>query len=139
MTMLANYAETRDGLLAIQGGGWDTITVNAPVEGAPDNVFAIFQGYFVARIAFHRTETDRDHRLEIVMVDADGAEVMKGESTAPVGRRDDIPESWAQNVSVVVPLTGVPLPHAGTYRISLLVNGEHKTDVPFRVVKGYED
>ena len=69
--ILANYAEVNGGLLYISGGGWDTLTVQAPAEGAPPGVFAVLQGTLVIRLLFHQTETGRDHQFEVAIIDED--------------------------------------------------------------------
>lgn len=136
--MLCNYAESApNGLLYITGGGWDTITVNAPMEGAPPNVFAVLQGTLVIRLLFHQTETDREHTFQVMFMDEDGQEIGKAEGNFRVDRLRGLPPGWPQNVNLPIPLTGVALPHAGLYTISLGVNGQHVGDRPFRILKGY--
>jgi hypothetical protein len=139
--LLANYAEAREGLLYIMGGGWDTITAHAPIQApegvtAPD-VLAIVQGMLVVRLLFHPTETDREHTFEVSVVDADGAEIAKVEGGMNVQRMPGLPSTWDQNFNLVLPLTGLGLPHEGNYRINLVVDGQFVGDRPFRVIKGY--
>jgi hypothetical protein len=136
--MLCNYAETApNGLLYVAGGGWDTITVNAPLENAPPDVFAALQGTLVIRMLFHMTETDRDHAFEVAISDEDGREIGKAGGNVRVDRIRGVPIGWDQNVNLPIPLAGIGLPHPGIYTISLSVNGQHLGDRPFRVLKGY--
>ena len=135
--LLANYAEAPAGLLNIMGGGWDTVTVNAPLEGAPPGVFAVLSGTLVVRLNFHPTETGRDHKFEMTMMDEDGAQVAKAEGSARVERTPGLPPGWMQNVNLALPVTGVQIPGPGLYTISIQVNGQHLGDKPFRVIKGY--
>jgi len=135
--VLANYADDRDGLLNMIGTGWDTITVGAPLEGAPDGVFAVAQGTLVVRLLFHQTETGQEHKFAITVLDEDGAEIGKIEGGMRVERNKGLPAGWDQNVNIVVPLTGFPLPHPGLYTINVQVNGQFLGDRPFRVLKGY--
>ncbi len=134
---LANYAEDRDGLLNMIGAGWDTITVQAPIEGAPDEVFAVMQGTLVVRLLFHQTETGQEHRFAITTIDEDGAEIGKIEGGMRVERNKGLPPGWDQNVNIVVALTGFPLPRPGRYTINVQVDGQFLGDRPFRVLKGY--
>lgn len=136
-TLLTNYAEDNGGLLYLQGGGWDTITVNGPLENGPEGAFTLIRGFFVARLQFHPTEAGREHSFTVVIVDADGGEVLKVEGNLQVGRAPGLPASWMQSVNIILPLTGAPLPKPGLYRISLLINGSHEADHPFRVIKAY--
>jgi hypothetical protein len=141
--MLANYAEIRDGLIYIMGGTWDTVNVGAPLEpppGAPPGAqipFAVVQGTLVARLLFHVTETGKDHTFEITVIDEDGGEVAKIEGGMRPEKTPGLPVGWEQGFPIVLPLTGLGLPKAGLYRISLQVNGSHVGDHSFRVLKVY--
>ncbi len=135
--VLCNYAEvSSNGLLYIAGGGWDTITVNAPPENAPPGVFAVLPGTLVVRLLFHQTETDRDHTFQILVSDEDGQEIGKAEGSVRVDRIRGLPVGWPQNVNLPIPL-GIPLPRPGLFSISVSVNGQHVGDRPFRILKGY--
>jgi hypothetical protein len=141
--MLANYAEDSNGLLYIQGGGWDTVTAAGPVRGPsgeslPGDPVALFQGFLVIRLLFHQTETGREHGFEIRITDEDGQAIGPViQANAQVMLAPGLPPSWMQNVNLVVGLTGMPLPRPGLYNISLLVDGQHLGDQSFRVIKGY--
>jgi hypothetical protein len=136
--MLCNYAEAApNGLLYISGGGWDTVTVNAPLEGAPPGVFTVMQGTLVVRLQFHHTETEREHNFQVIITDEDGQEIGKAQGNVRVDRVRGIPIGWPHNVNLPVPLTGIPLPRAGLYTISITVDDRHLGDRPFRVLKGY--
>ena len=134
---LANYAENRGGLLNMIGAGWDTITVQAPIEGAPEDVFTVIQGTLVVRLLFHQMETGREHTFTITVIDEDGAEVGNVGGGMRVDRNKGLPAGWDQSVNIVVPLTGFPLPHAGRYAINVQVDDQFLGDRPFRVLKGY--
>ena len=54
-----------------------------------------------------------------------------------VDRIRGLPIGWPQNVNLPIPLSGVPLPRAGLYSISLAVDDQHVGDRPFRILKGY--
>lgn len=136
--MLCNYAESApNGLLYITGGGYDTITVNAPLEGAAQGVFAVMQGTLVIRLLFHQTETDREHEFQVVISDEDGQQIGKAEGNVRVDRIRGLPVGWPQSVNLPIPLTGIALPRAGLFTISVSVNDQHVGDRPFRVIKGY--
>lgn len=137
--ILANHAEVSNDLLYVSGGGWDAINVVAePPEGfLPDGVAAVMMGSLAIRLLFHVTETDRTHELELSMMSEDGADVAKVNAEFPVPRRSDVPPGWLQNINLVVPFTGLPLPQFGLYTINLNVDGQWLGDRPFRVVKQY--
>lgn len=134
---LANAAENRDGLLYILGGGWDTINVEGPIEGAPAEVFAVIQGVLVIRLLLHSTETGQTHRLSFEIVDEDGQQHLKAEIDFRVELLRGLPIGWDQGANAVVPLTGVALPKPGLYTINLRVDEELLGDRPFRVLKLY--
>jgi hypothetical protein len=135
--LLANHAEVNSGLLYISGGGWDTITMHAPIPGAPENVFAVAQGTAVIRLLFHQTETGREHSFQLTVVDEDGAEIGSVDGNVRVDKQPGLPPAWLQAVNLPIPLTGLGLPRPGLYTMSLQVNGQHVGDQPFRVLKGY--
>lgn len=135
--LLANYAEVNNGLLYISGGGWDTITVQAPIEGTPEGVFTVVQGTLVIRLLFHQTETGRDHTFRVSIVDEDGNEIGSAGGEMRVTRTPGLPVGWPQAVNLPIPLTGVAVPKPGMYTISCQVNDQHVGDRPFRVLKGY--
>jgi hypothetical protein len=138
--MLANHAEAGpNGLLYVNGGGWDTITVGGPLPGVPDGIVAIMVGTLAIRVLFHVTETDRQHHFEIAIIDEDGQAVGRVEGDMNVPRNEDVPPGWLQNWNFVLPVTGVALPQPGLYTINLTVNGQWLGDRPFRVVKAYEN
>lgn len=141
LMLLANYAEAQNELLYIHGGGWDTINVTAPLqvpEVGPD-VFAVIQGTLVVRLHFHQMETDRNHQFEVTIMYEDGQTIADLKAEFPVARNTSLPTSWLQNVNIVLPLSGVALPHPGEYVLNLAVNGQWMGDRQFRVVKAYED
>ena len=140
MMLLANYAEAPTGLLYIIGGGIDTVTVNAPLEGpnVPSDAFTVMNAYLVVRLAFHSTETGREHAFEIGVVDEDGNELPgKAGGSVRVERQPGLPPNWAQKVNIVMPLLGLPIPKPGQYVVNLTVNGQFVGDTAFRVLKGF--
>lgn len=135
--MLANYAEDNNGLVYIAGGAWDTVSVHAPIDGAPEGVVAVLSGTLVIRLTFHRTETDRDHGFELLFMDEDGGDVAKAEGRIRVDRVQGHPPGWDQGANLVVPVSGIALNKFGLHTISLQVDGRHMGDRPFRVLKLY--
>jgi hypothetical protein len=141
MMMLANYAEvTSSGLLYVAGGSWDTTTINAPLpDGAPEGAVALLNGYLAVRILFHVTETDREHRFALTIMDEDGGEIARLEGEIRVDRSPDLPPGWDHGINMAIGLTGIAVFRFGLYTISLQVDGQHLGDRPFRVVRGYDD
>lgn len=142
--MFANHAEIApNGLIYINGGAWDTINSLGPLPPqfppAQAGAVAVFQGSFVLRALFHRTEVDREHTLTITLSDEDGAHVATAEATVNVVLPEDHPPGWDIGVNFAVPFHGLPLPRFGLYHASVQIDGQHLDDLPFRVVKRYDD
>jgi hypothetical protein len=137
--MLANYAEAppNTGVVYIMGGAWDTLTVGAPLEGAPPGVVAVLQGYLAMRLLFHRTELGRDRQFEIVVLDEDGTEAGRIEGGFRPEAQPGIPPSWDHGFNLVFPLNGLGLVKFGLYTIHVTLDGTHLAERPFRVIKGY--
>jgi hypothetical protein len=136
--MLANHAESPNGLLYIAGGTWDTVNVAArPPEGAPPGVVAVLQGFLVIRLSYHPTEAGNEYPLRVTVVEEDGQEIANIEAEVVAQTSEEAPRTWTQGVNAILPLSGLPLPRFGEYRINLYLNREHKGDLPFRVVRRY--
>ena len=136
---LANSAEVRDGLLYVMGGVWDTVNVHDPLEGegVPEGVVAVIAGSLVARLEFHITEAGKSYPLQITIVDVDGTQIAQASGEVRAEKLSGIPPQWPIGLNVVVPLTGIALPHFTEYRIDVMVGNEHKAEQPFRVLKLY--
>jgi hypothetical protein len=97
------------------------------------------QGFLVIKLLFHPTETDRQHQFEVTVMDEDGAELAKAANEFDAPRDHDLPAAWLQNVSIVLPISGIPLPCAGNFVVNLTVNGQWVGNRPFRAIKHFED
>lgn len=138
--MLANHAEgPPNGLVYISGGAWDVINVTEPLPaGAPPGVVTFVQGVLVVRLEFDPTETGSEYPFVVTIVDEDGGNIgrVDGSIVAPP-QPEDHPPTWSIGANMILPLTGLPIPHFGIYRLSVQVNREHKGELPFRAVKRY--
>jgi hypothetical protein len=136
--MLTNYAEAPPGgLVYVMGGAWDTLTVAAPLEGAPPGVVSVLHHYLLIRLGFHMTETGRDHAFTIRLADADGQQIAEIQGNLRVDRAPGLPPSWPQGSNVVIPLMGLGLPKWGEYEFTVNVDGTFMGSRPFRVIKAY--
>jgi hypothetical protein len=141
--MFANHAEIApNGLLYINGGAWDTINAMGPLPDelplAQAGAVAIFQGSIVVRVLFHPTDAGRVHHVTITLVDEDGTTVAMANGQIDLSVPADHPPGWDIGVNLALPFTGLGLPRFGLYRASVQVDGQHLDDLPFRVVKRYE-
>ncbi len=136
--ILANHAEEQAGLLYMAGGTWDTVTVNGALEAGPPDAVAVFRGTLVVRVLFHPTETEREHAFQLMVRDEDGHTIHElPELPARIERNKDLPAGWEQGFNLLFELTGMPLPHFGMYTLSILIDGQHLGDRPFRVLQNY--
>jgi len=137
--MLSNYAEAppNSGLLYIMGGTWDTVNVQAPLEGAPPGVVAVLNGHLVFRLLFHSTEFGSDHELRITIMDEDGSSAGEIKAGFRPQKQAGLPPSWDHGFNMVLPLTGLGVKKFGLYTINVQVDGQHLSERPFRVLKGY--
>lgn len=124
--MLADWAETINGKLYIQGGGWDRRVV---VPGKPME-FAI-----VASIVIPWNATNRPHEFSIAIESEDGtaaAPPLSGSAT--VGRPPHAQPGQDFRTQVAVKVGGVKLPALGTYRIVMTLNGDITKSAAFHAV-----
>jgi hypothetical protein len=131
--MIANHAETREGLLYLSGGGWSdhwraAVPANMPGQG-PVSHFGI-----AVTILVGWTETNRHHRVEIRVENEDGGEPLaKVEADLEMGRPPGAALGGDQRAMMALNVDTV-FPAAGGYRIvaEMPAHDEAKS-VSFRV------
>jgi len=130
--MLANAVEVRDGLVNMLGGAWDSIAVTqTPEEDAP---LAVMRATLVLRVLLDRSETGRDHTIELRVVDADGAVQAQTSGTFSVKPNPGLPIGWDQGLVLPISLSGARLNRIGGHEVTILIDGEFLHSVPFQVV-----
>lgn len=127
--LLANGAETHDGLVSILGGGWDTVTA-APMPGGGTEL----RGALVLRLLLTSTETGTSHTLQVKIVDEDGRSLHEIAGEFTVDRAPGLPDGWDQGFAMTFDLAGMMLPGAGAYEIAVSADGEFLRAIPFRVI-----
>lgn len=86
---------------------------------------------FVVRVEGQFDEQG-EHRLELRLADADGAQIFKAEGPLHLaGGRPGRPVK----PHIILGLSGVVFPAAGDYSFEILIDGEHKRSVPLYVVE----
>ena len=126
--ILADSAEVVNNKLYLIGGGWDSLTVNAPPPIL--HTCAVSVAFSVPWI-----ETNQQHNIEIAIDDQDGANLVKVEGQVEVGRPPGIPIGKAQRVQMAIKLA-LPLQKLGTHVIIARVEGQEERRVEFNVVAG---
>ena len=124
--MLADWAETINGKLYIQGGGWDRKVV---VPGQPTD-FTI-----VASIVIPWNATNQPHEFSIAIESEDGTAIMPPLSgSATVGRPPSARPGQDFRTQVAAKIGGVQLPALGTYRVAMTLNGDITKSAAFYAV-----
>ncbi len=129
--VLADAAHAMAGKLYVLGGGWDVLRV--PRLPAVHHTMAIGM-----RIAVPWTETDREIRLGVMLVDEDGAELFERGPvlhTFRVRRPPALPEGSAIGVVRALTLNNIRFPQEGSYSYLLTIDGEDVSRIPFRVAE----
>ena len=118
--MLADWAESINGKLYIQGGGWSRVQAAAgPIRCA-----------LAIKLGVPWTDANTQHSLVIRLVDADGQPVVPGEGLPAVqidaqfevGRPPGLVPGTALDVTMAPNFLGLPLP-VGRYRFTLELDG----------------
>jgi len=123
--MMAEAVQIRDGLAFVLGGGFDTVvTAQLP---------ATLRGAVAIRVLFHRTEIDREHAIEVRVLDEDGGELLRLHSHFKPGIPDDLPLGWDVPLLVTFAIPQLGLPRAGSYSVEILGNGTHLKSLNLRV------
>ena len=116
--MLADWADTVNGKLYVQGGGWTRVPASEPIRCA-----------LAIKVAVPWDQSNTQHKLRIRLEDADGHLVHVGEENQPVeletifevGRPPGLPAGTELNVTLAPNFVGLPL-EAGRYRFRLEVD-----------------
>lgn len=115
--MLANYAEVREGLVFVTGGGIDTVqTAQLP---------ATLNATILVRLLVHRTEANKPHSIELQINDEDGATVAKVQAGVMVPLRPDMPVGWDIPSMVALNIHGLQLAREGRYAIEISADNVH--------------
>lgn len=107
------------------------------VLGAFDTCFmTVLPGRFrqsdlVLRLGFNPVEKGTPRRIRIVLVDEDGKEGPALEASLEIPR--DTPPN-VNAVNLIVPLPILQFERYGDYQLAILIDSDHKADVPLRVV-----
>ena len=139
--LLCDHAQVA-GKLFISGASIDAFTFDAHDPGPYVINFAIAG---VVHVPW--TDTNNEHRLQFLVVDADGRapllgnggqvppEGLGGEMVFNVGRPAGLPAGDEQLVPFAFQFVGLPLASLGRYTIRLLIDGAEVRHIPFRLTK----
>jgi uncharacterized protein DUF6941 len=115
--MLANYAEVREGLVFVTGGGIDTVqTQQLP---------AVLNATILVRLLLHRTEANKQHSLELEITDEDGNTIAKVQAGVMVPVAPDVPVGWDIPSMVALNIHGLQLAKEGRYAVEISADNVH--------------
>jgi hypothetical protein len=126
--ILANHAETKDGLLYVMGGGWtDLARTVASGQPPPTSHLGIAMTVLVGW-----TETNRPYQVNVVIEPEDGGEPLFALQAELVAGRHPGAVEGSDTRAVLAVSGEVIFPHQGGYRLRALL-GDHTRTVSFRV------
>lgn len=123
--LLCDAATVREGLLHVLGGG--VTRINRPGFPTPLSPLSL-----AMRVLVHPTEADRMHKMQVRLLDEDGAEIARFDLEFGVGDTGQL--EAGEEVSLPLPLTippNVGLEKAGRYSFEILIDGNHQASIPF--------
>ena len=123
--MMAEAVQVRDGLAYVLGGGFDTVVAG--------QLPAALHGAVAVRLLLHRTEADREHAVEVRILDEDGAELQRLHGHFQPRVPDDLPLGWDIPLLVTFPIPHLALPRAARYSVEILGDGTHLKSLNLRV------
>ena len=123
--LLADSAQVRDGLAFVLGGGFDTIQT--------DQLPAALHCTVLIRLLFHRTEADREHALDIRVLDEDGVELLGMHRHIHPRIPNPMPLGWDIPLITAFAIGHLELPRAGRYSVAVLSDGNHLKSLNLQV------
>ncbi len=137
--MLCNHAEAQNNLLYVSGAGIDRSMVPPGSQGPWGVTVAVG-----VLIGVPWSQTNQQHKLAIVLLDADGHAIEIADSpdaTRPVrvevefniGRPPELVAGEEQNISFAVNWPGLPLTALGQYEFVVEVDGNAEAKLPYRL------
>jgi hypothetical protein len=112
-------AQRPDGKLDIFGAGFDTIFAAAVPARHHQMAFAI-------RLFLTRQEAESPHKVEVILLDADGAVIARvaGETSPPTQEQlDSIPAGRKIQIGAVLQFAGLVFPTYGAYHFAIHWDG----------------
>ena len=123
--MMAEAVQIHDGLANVLGGGFDTVVAG--------QLPAALHGAVAIRLLFHRTEVDREHAVEVRILDEDGGELLRLHGHFQPRIPEDLPLGWDIPLLVTFAIPHLALPRAARYSAEILGDGTHLKSLPLRV------
>jgi hypothetical protein len=124
LAVLADFASvSAQGKLNVMGI-WDQINARQMPAG-------VLAPYLVMHIEGDITEVETPRQLRISLVDADGQQLLAAEQKVTISRPAESGVTPSFNVISRFPTLQFPRP--GQYKFAVLIDNDHKRDIPLRV------
>lgn len=126
--ILADYAQTVQNKLYLQGGGWTNFTVNTDLP--------VVQNVGIATsVVVPWNETNQEANLQVQVQSEDGEFVGELKGSFKVGRPPDHPPGQDQRTQIAanIPLT---IKKLGTYVIIASLEGQEQRRITFNAIEG---
>ncbi len=120
--MLADFAQVREGLLFVVGGG--ITRLYAPELPAPMNVC------LVLAIELHRMEREQPHELNVQIMDEDGGQVAEIKGGFQM-QNTQAAHHETVNIPMVFDLRMVGLARYGFHVVEVSIDGHHERTLQF--------
>lgn len=125
---LADAADVSQGKLFVMGGAFDTVHV--PGFPATHPSLAV-----VVRLLLSPNDLDREHELQILLLNADGKHIASANGKLRVPKMPGTPAGWKQAVLLPLRFFNVPFVQEGHYSIEILYDGTMAKAIPLRVLQ----
>lgn len=125
---LADAADVSMGKLSVLGGAFDTINVAGFPATHP--MLAV-----VVRLLLSPNDLDRQHQLQIMLLNADGKHIASANGELMVPKSPGTPAGWRQAVLLPLRFYNVPFAQEGHYSIEILYDGKLAKAIPLRVLQ----
>lgn len=124
---LADAADVASGKLFVMGGAFDTIYV--PAVPAVHPILAV-----VLRLLLGPMDLDRKHKLEVILLDADGRSIASAPGELLVAKSPESPAGWKQPILLPLRFLNTPFQKTGHYLIEILIDDTRIKAIPLRVM-----
>jgi hypothetical protein len=123
--LLCDYVRGEGGVAHVIAAGIDTIY-------RPEIPTVANLGLLV-RFTFTDEDLGQEHQLELQLADDEGQQVAQITGTPPLQPVPGLPEEWPYG-GIITLNFGVPFPHHGPYRLTVLLDGNPVKNINLRVV-----
>ena len=124
---LADTAEVINGKLYVMGGAFDTLWL-------PSKPFIQPRLSLVMKIEFSPNELDRTHKLEIILMNADGKKMATVNGEVRLSRNPKSQPGYPDNFISVINFNNLKFDDYGDYSFDVMANDTSLKSIPLRVV-----